>query len=117
MGDELRSTISDEALDRQLRDAAPYIDDDGFTTSVLRRLPAAQAPRQSIRSAILIALTLLGSALAYIVSDSGRFIVVSLVRLAHLPPLVLATLALGIGLLVTSGALITAVAKVREVES
>ena len=30
----------DETLDRQLREAAPYIDDDGFTAHVMARLPA-----------------------------------------------------------------------------
>lgn len=114
MGDELRSTITDDALDRQLRDAVRYIDDGGFTARVVGRLPAQRHTRASLRSAILIGLTLLGSALAFVFSDSGRFIVVNLFRLANLPPLTLAVLTLAIGVLATSGAVVTAVAKVRD---
>ena len=111
---ELRSTIHDDALDRQLRDAVPYIDDGGFTAGVLSRLPAQRRARQSLRSIILISLTLLGSALAYIVSDSGRFIIVNLFRVANMPPLLLLTLILGTGLLAIGAALVAAVAKVRD---
>ena len=32
----MKKLIEDEELDRQLRDAAPYIDDDGFTAQVLQ---------------------------------------------------------------------------------
>lgn len=118
MGNELRSTITDEALDRQLRDAASYIDDAGFTARVLGRLPAQQRRSpQSLRIFILMGLTLLGSALACVVSDSGRFIVVNLVRVANLPPLALGALTLVVGLLAVSGALLTAVAKLREAEA
>ena len=31
--------IDDETLDRQLREAVPYINDDGFTARVIARLP------------------------------------------------------------------------------
>jgi hypothetical protein len=111
---ELRSTISDDALDRQLRDALPYVDDSGFTARVLSRLPVQRHANQSLRSAILIGLTLLGSALAYILSDSGRFIVVNLVKLSNLSPLLVITLTVAVGVLAVSGALVTAVAKLRE---
>lgn len=114
MGDELRSTITDAALDRQLRDAVPYIDDAGFTAGLLSRLPVQHRTRRSLRSFILIGLTLLGSALAWVLSDSGRFIVVDLMRLANLPPLIIGALTLAIGLLVTSGALLTAIARLRD---
>jgi len=31
--------IDDDTLDRQLREAAPYIDDEGFTARVMAKLP------------------------------------------------------------------------------
>ena len=33
--------IDDETLDRQLREAVPYINDDGFTARVIARLPGS----------------------------------------------------------------------------
>ncbi len=43
--------ISEEdQLDRQLRDAAPYIDDDGFTARVLQQLPAPRHARRELQS-------------------------------------------------------------------
>src|SRR5437867_5319059 len=41
---------SDLWLDQQLRDAAPYIDDDGFTARVLQKLPAPGRQRQDRKS-------------------------------------------------------------------
>src|SRR5437867_8706173 len=89
---------SDLWLDQQLRDAAPYIDDDGFTARVLQKLPAPGRQRQSLRAVILIGMTLLASTFAYVLSDSGRFISVSVERLAMLPMLWLFALALGSGI-------------------
>src|SRR5947209_18033610 len=67
-------------LDRQLREAAPYIDDDGFTARVLQKLPVARLQRQSLRAMILIGTTLLACALAYVLSDGGRLLDVEIVR-------------------------------------
>jgi hypothetical protein len=98
-------------LDRQLRDAAPYIDDDGFTAGVLARLPAPRPTRQSLRTIILIGITLLASALAYVISGGGRFITVEIIRLATLPVLWIVALAFGTGLLMMAGGVVAAVAK------
>jgi hypothetical protein len=76
-----------DPVDRQLREAAPYIDDNGFTARVLQQLPAPRRPRRSLRGAILLAATLLASALAYLASDGGRFVVVAMERLSALPAL------------------------------
>lgn len=102
-------------LDRQLREATPYIDDDGFTTRVLQKLPAARSQRQSLRAVILIATTLLACALAYVLSDGGRFLALELVKLTLLPTLWLLMLAVGSGILVMTGGLIAAISKTREV--
>jgi hypothetical protein len=104
-------------LDRQLREAAPYIDDEGFTARVLRQLPPARHPRRSFRGAILLTITLLASVLAYLLSDGGRFLVVEATRLTTLPILWLLVLALGSGILVMAGGVIAAISKAREVQS
>ena len=104
-------------LDRQLREAAPYIDDEGFTGRVLQQLPPPRHARRSFRSAILLAITLLASVLAYILSDGARFLVVEATRLTTLPTLWLFVLALGSGILVMAGGVIAAISKTKQLQS
>jgi hypothetical protein len=106
--------MNDELLDRQLREAAPYIDDAGFTARVLSSLPGPHSQRLSLRAPILFGITLLGCVLAYVLSDSGRFVVVNLVKLTMLPItwLLIATVASGI--LVTTAGCYAALVKTRE---
>jgi hypothetical protein len=61
-------------LDRELRQAAPYIDDDGFTARVLQQLPPPRRGHDLLRAAILLGMTFLASVLAYVVSGGGRFV-------------------------------------------
>ena len=110
--------ISEEdQLDRQLREAAPYLDDDGFTARVLHQLPASGGTRRSFRGAILLATALLASALAYVASDGGRFLIVAMERLVTLPTEWLFALVLGSGLLVMTAGAIAAIAKASELQS
>ena len=110
--------ISEEdQLGRQLRDAAPYIDDNGFTARVLQQLPAPHHARRSLRGAILLGITLLASVLAYVISDGGRFLVVAMARLTTLPAFWLLALAFCSGILVMAGGLVAAVSKTRELQS
>ena len=110
--------ISEEdQLDRQLRDAAPYIDDNGFTARVLQQLPAPRHARRSLRGAILLGITLLASVLAYVISDGGRFLVVAMARLTTLPAFWLLALAFCSGILVMAGGLVAAMSKTRELQS
>jgi hypothetical protein len=89
-------------LDRQLREAAPYIDDDGFTARVLQQLPPAGRHYDFLRAGILLGMTFLASLLAYVVSGGGRFVSVSIERLAALPVLWVFGLALATGLVITA---------------
>jgi hypothetical protein len=107
----------EDQLDQQLREAVAYIDDDGFTTRVLRQLPPRRRPRQSLRAIILFGTTILASALAYLLSDGGRFVSVHCERLATLPTLWLFALALGSGMLVTAAGVVAAISKSHELQS
>lgn len=107
----------EDSLDRQLREAAPYIDDAGFTARVLQKLPAPRPHRESLRAVILLGITLLASGLAYVLSDSGRFVPWTLERIAVLPMMWVFALALGTGLVIMSLGLAAAVSKVRESQS
>jgi len=107
----------EDPLDRQLREAAPYIDDEGFTVRVMAKLPAPRHQQLSLRSVILVGITLLGCALAYVLSDGGRFLTVNIFRLASLPTLWLFAIAFGCGLLVTTVGFIAAISKSRDFQS
>ncbi len=103
-------------LDQQLREAAPYIDDGGFTRSVLQKLPVRQS-HQSLRAIILLGITLIASALAYVLSDGGRFIAVALGRIMALPVMWVFAISLGCGLAIITLSLIAAVSRAREFPS
>lgn len=104
----MNETEKEDALDRRLREAAPYIDDNGFTAGVLARLPAPHQQRSLLRAILLPAITLLGCVLAYILSDGGRFVSVNLERVATLPVVWLVAITLGSGVLVMAGGILAA---------
>jgi hypothetical protein len=108
----------EDSLDRQLREAAPYIEDGGFTARVLQQLPAPRRRGQSLRPVILIGMSLLASAVAYVLSDGGRFVVVGMTRLTVLlPSLWIFLFALGTGIVVMAGGLVAAMSKTSDLRS
>jgi hypothetical protein len=107
--------IDDDTLDRQLRDAVPYIDDDGFTARVMAKLPATRREPRWLRPMILLGATALGSAVAYSLSGGGRFVRQGVIELSSFPIWLLLVLAFGCGLLVGAFAVISAIRKTPEV--
>jgi hypothetical protein len=105
--------IEDEELDRQLREAVPYIDDKGFTARVLKQLPTQTAPMR-VRGVILVGAAVLASMLAYFLSGGGRFVSDFVVRVSELPMLWLLIITFVGGLVVGAFGLIAAVFKMRE---
>jgi len=110
----MNTMIEDETLDRQLREAAPYIDDDGFTARVMAKLPAARREPRWLRAMVLLGLTVLGSGLAYLLSGGGRFVREGMVQLANFPVWLLLVFAFGCGLVVGAFAIIFAIRKTPE---
>src|SRR5712692_10585184 len=111
----MEEMIQEDPLDRQLREAAPYIDDDGFTARVVSKLPLPRRARRSMRGIILVAITALGSAIAYALSDGGRFVNEAVMRLSTFPIWILLVFAFGCGLVVGACAVIAAIRKTPEV--
>jgi len=74
--------IDDETLDRQLREAVPYINDDGFTSRVIARLPAARREPQWLRAMIVVGLALIGTGMAYFLSGGGSLVRQGVVQMA-----------------------------------
>ena len=104
----------DDELDRRLRECAPYLDDDGFTTRVLQRLPMSKPARRPIRAIILFGITVLGSVLAYFLSGGGRFINDGVMQMTRLPMLWLLLLTFAAGILMSAIGFIAAISKARE---
>ncbi len=115
MGTELKMNeqFQEDWLDARLREEAPYIDDEGFTSRVIQKLPARSSQR-SFRALLLCCITLLASATTYTVSGGGQFLIIGFHRLAGLPTLWILALAAISAMVFTSIATVTALAKVRE---
>jgi hypothetical protein len=110
----MNKMTEDDVLDRQLLEAASYIDDDGFTARVVSKLPVAQRQRRSTRGIILVGITALGSAIAYTLSGGGRFVDQGVIWLANFPVWLLLVFAFGSGLVVGGFAVIAAIRKTPE---
>ena len=106
--------IDDETLDRQLREAVRYINDDGFTTRVIARLPAPRSEPRWLRAMIVLGLALLGTGIAYLIGG-GHLVREGLVDLANFPIWLLLVFAFGCGLVVGAFAVIFAIRKTPEV--
>jgi len=108
-------TVNDiDELDRQLRDAAPYIDDAGFTRRVMATLPSPGVRRQRVRAAILLSITVLASLLAYVLSGGGRFVGESVMRIGQLGPLGLLYVAAAFALLITGLGVVAFLSRDRD---
>jgi hypothetical protein len=104
-------------LDRRLRDAVPYIEDDGFTARVLRQLPGPERSGQFLRPFILVGMSAFASALTYVLSDGGRFVVVEMFKLTTIPTLWVVAFALASGMLVMAGGIFAAMSKTSQLQS
>jgi hypothetical protein len=106
--------IDDETLDRQLREAVPYIDDDGFTARVMAKLPVTRHEPRWLRAIIVLGLALLGSGVAYLIGG-GHIVREGIIELANFPIWLLLVFAFGCGLVVGAFAIIFALRKTPEV--
>ena len=106
--------IDDETLDRQLHEAVPYINDDGFTARVMARLPAARREPQWLRALIVLGLALLGTGVAYVIGG-GHVVREGIIQFANFPIWLLLVFAFGCGLVVGAFAVIVAIRKTPDV--
>ena len=106
--------IDDETLDRQLREAVPYINDDGFTARVIARLPAARREPQWLRAMIVLGLALLGTGIACVIGG-GHVVREGIIEFASFPIWLLLVFAFGCGLVVGAFAVVFAIRKTPEV--
>lgn len=109
----MKQVNQEDWLDQKLREATPYIDDEGFTARVLQQLPPPQRRHDLLRAVILLGMAFLASVLAYVVSGGGRFVSVTFDRLAALPALWVFALALTSGLVIAAAGATAAVSRSR----
>ena len=109
----MKQMNQEDWLDRELREAAAYIDDEGFTARVLQQLPPLRRGHDLLRAIILLGMAFLASVLAYVVSGGGRFVGVTLERLAALPALWVFGLALASGLVIAAAGATAAISRSR----
>ena len=108
--------IQDDWLDKKLQEAAPYIEDDGFTARVLRSLPQPVRRVEFLRSLVLVAMSALASALTYVLSDGGRFLLVEMFRLTTIPTIWVVIFALASGMVVMAGGIFAAMYKTHQIQ-
>ena len=103
MGNELNidEQLQADWLDAELRDEMPYIDDAGFTASVMQQLPARRHASRSLRSAILIGVTMLACVVVYVLTGRGELFADSAAFLVAMPFVTVCVIAGGCALLVT----------------
>src|SRR5437016_10400254 len=109
----MKQVNQEDWLDQKLREATPYIDDEGFTARVLQQLPLPRRRHDLLRAVILLGMAFLASVLAYVVSGGGRFVSVTFERLAALPALWVFALALTSGLVIAAAGATAAVSRSR----
>lgn len=80
----MEEKLQDDLLDARLRDEAQYIDDVGFTSRVVQKLPARQV-RRSYRAFILIGITLVACLAAFRLSGGTSFFVEGVTYVTMMP--------------------------------
>ncbi len=80
----MEEKLQEDSLDARLRDDAPYIDDAGFTSRVVQKLPARQV-RRSYRAFILIGITLVACLAAFRLSGGSSFFVEGVTYVTMMP--------------------------------
>ena len=108
----MEENLQEDRLDVRLRDEASYIDDGGFTSRVVHKLPARRV-RRSYRALILLGVTLAACVAAYLLSGGSWFIAEEATNLAMLPVTVIWLCAAAVTVVVMAGGLAAALSKTR----
>ena len=104
--------LQEDWLDARLRDDAQYIDDAGFTSRVVQKLPARQV-RRSYRAFILLGITLAACIAAFWFAGGTALAFDTYANVAMLPVMWMWIFAAVVGVLVMIGGLAAAVSRTR----
>ena len=104
--------VQEDWLDARLRDEAPYIDDAGFTSQVVQKLPARHV-RRSYRAFILLGLTLAACIAAFWFAGGTSLAFEAYANVAMMPVMWMWIFAAAAGVLVMAGGLAAALSRSR----
>jgi len=104
--------LQEDSLDARLRDEAPYIDDAGFTSRVVQKLPVRQV-RRSYRAIIMIGITVAAFLAAFWLAGGTSLAIDAYTNVAMMPIMWMWISAAGAALLVMAGGLAAALARSR----
>src|SRR4051794_20849817 len=108
----MEAELEEDWLDAKLREEAPYIDDAGFTASVMQQLPAPRRSR-SMRTVILLGFTIISTLVAYLVSGRATFVTDAAAFLVAMPLTTVWAIAGGSALIVMTLGASAAISKSR----
>ncbi|MFL6590799.1 MAG: hypothetical protein ACJ8M4_11575 [Chthoniobacterales bacterium] len=114
MGTELNmeEMLKEDSLDARLRDEAPYLDDAGFTSRVVQKLPAGRV-RRSSRAFLLLGVTLTACIAAFWLAGGTSFAFETYANVAMMPVSMMWICAAAVGALVMAGGLAAAISRSR----
>ena len=104
--------VQEDSLDARLRDDAPYIDDAGFTSRVVQKLPARQV-RRSYRAFLLLGITLAACLAAFWLAGGTSFAVDTYASVAMMPVMVMWLCVAVVAGLVMAGTLAASYSRLR----
>ena len=104
--------LQEDSLDARLRDEAPYIDDAGFTSRVVHKLPVRQV-RRSYRAFIMLGITLVACLAAFWFAGGTSLALDAYTNVAMMPVMWMWISAAGAALLVMAGGLAAALSRSR----
>ena len=108
----MEERLQDDPLDARLRDEAPYIDDAGFTSGVVQKLPARHM-RRRYRAFILIGITLLASVAAFWLAGGTSYFVEGVTFVTMMPVTALWLCVAAVATLIMAGSLAAAYSRSR----
>ena len=108
----MEDKLQEDWLDARLRDDAPYIDDAGFTSRVVQKLPARHV-RRSYRAVLLLGITLAACIMAFWLAGGTSLAFDTYANVAMLPVMWMWIFAALVGVLVMVAGLAAAVSRTR----
>jgi len=108
----MEDQLQEDWLDARLRDEAPYIDDGGFTSRVVHKLPARQV-RRSYRAFIMLGITIAACIAAFWLAGGTSLAFDAYTNVAMLPVMWMWIFAAAAGILVMAGGLAAALSRSR----
>jgi hypothetical protein len=104
--------LQEDSLDARLREEAPYIDDAGFTSRVVQKLPARHV-RRSYRAFFILGITFAACVAAFWLAGGTSLAFDAYANVAMLPVMWMWIFAALVGVLVMAGGVAAALSRAR----